>query len=169
MIQKVSGIYSIGFSSGSYIGPSGGLATTIGSGKPMFVTGVTTVHGMSQTDLSKKLSPLEKPKEPYITSELANWAAIVVWAIIGFYVLIKLDIVFGVLTLIGGLIVAYRFVKTKDDRQKKKENYYHSVEQWKKAMARWERLYYCVRDDCVFDPMNGEYTTSDKMRRLLYS
>jgi hypothetical protein len=28
---------------------------------------------------------------------------------------------------------------------------------WKSRIAVWDRLYYCYRDDCVFDPDQGEF------------
>jgi len=40
---------------------------------------------------------------------------------------------------------------------------------WQKAMERWDRLYYCARDDCVFDPITGESTPVEMMREFLYS
>ncbi len=62
MIQKVSAVYSTGIATGTYAGPSGGLATTIGSGKPAIVGGYTLLHGSSQTALSHKLAPPSKPE-----------------------------------------------------------------------------------------------------------
>jgi hypothetical protein len=47
MIQNVSAVYSGGTASGSYSGPSGGIATPLGSGKPALVGGYTTLHGTS--------------------------------------------------------------------------------------------------------------------------
>ncbi len=40
---------------------------------------------------------------------------------------------------------------------------------WEKAMGKWDKLYYCERNDCVFDPTTGESQPAGKMKELLYS
>ncbi len=39
---------------------------------------------------------------------------------------------------------------------------------WQKAMDRWEALYYCHRDDCVFIPEEGTYAALSKMKDYLF-
>lgn len=39
--------------------------------------------------------------------------------------------------------------------------------EWKKAMERWDRLYYCGRDDCVFIPGEKESASISKMKEYL--
>jgi predicted RNA-binding Zn-ribbon protein involved in translation (DUF1610 family) len=38
---------------------------------------------------------------------------------------------------------------------------------WKRAMARWETLYYCERDDCIFLPKEKFYAPASQMGVLL--
>ncbi len=39
---------------------------------------------------------------------------------------------------------------------------------WPLAMERWNRLYYCGRDDCVFLPGTNTYAPITDMREYLY-
>jgi hypothetical protein len=41
-------------------------------------------------------------------------------------------------------------------------------ERWRRAMTKWEALYYCARDDCVFDPTQGISVPADRIGELLY-
>ena len=39
---------------------------------------------------------------------------------------------------------------------------------WRNAISRWENLYFCYRDDCVFIPNEGTYSPVEHMRSYLY-
>jgi predicted RNA-binding Zn-ribbon protein involved in translation (DUF1610 family) len=41
------------------------------------------------------------------------------------------------------------------------------VDNWKIAYERWERLYYCNRDDCLFIPGESRYVRVDEMEKLI--
>lgn len=162
MIQKVSAIYSAGIASGSYSGPSTGVA--IGSGKPALVGGYTTVHGTSQTALSSKLSPPVRPSAP----------SPVGWIMIGGLVLI------GIWTLINirgeGALVGFGFIGFAvllvalggKGETAKKQAYQQAMQKWNHAIAVWDRLYYCARNDCIFDPSTEASVPADRMYDLLY-
>ena len=53
------------------------------------------------------------------------------------------------------------YIKTKRKRQ-----------QWQaklpKAMEIWNRMYYCARDDIIFDPETGKYYPREQFRRLFW-
>jgi hypothetical protein len=38
---------------------------------------------------------------------------------------------------------------------------------WQAEINRWEHLYFCYRDDCVFIPNEGTYAPVDQMRSYL--
>lgn len=40
---------------------------------------------------------------------------------------------------------------------------------WQRAMNRWERLYYCARDDGVFIPGETPFVPIEKIQELLYA
>lgn len=39
---------------------------------------------------------------------------------------------------------------------------------WNKAMEKWGRLYYCERDDTVFDPINKLYASANNVLKFIY-
>ncbi len=39
---------------------------------------------------------------------------------------------------------------------------------WERAMERWNQLYYCARDDCVFVPGENTSASTSKMKEYLY-
>lgn len=43
------------------------------------------------------------------------------------------------------------------------------VPAWQRAMEVWERLYYCERDDVVFDPVTGQSFPVDYIQQYIYS
>lgn len=40
---------------------------------------------------------------------------------------------------------------------------------WQMAKDRWDRLYYCFRDDLVFDPETGETCRTETLQQFLYA
>jgi hypothetical protein len=40
------------------------------------------------------------------------------------------------------------------------------MREWDDMCTVWKRIYYCARDDCVFDPINGNYAPIEKMHRI---
>ena len=166
MIQKVTAIHSAGIASGSYSGPTSGIAAPIDSSKQAIVSGYTTLHGTSQTDLSRKLSPPIEPSAPSILG-----------GIIGSFILIggivtlvfsegeSCNLIPGFLLLGIGLLVMIPSINSQGTKEK---TYKQEMQRWKNAMSIWDRLYYCARDDCVFDPTSGEYAPIEKINYLIH-
>lgn len=42
------------------------------------------------------------------------------------------------------------------------------IELWEKAVENWKKLYYCSRDDIVFDPKTQKYCEPDKINELIF-
>jgi len=42
------------------------------------------------------------------------------------------------------------------------------LDRWQSAINRWENLYYCHRDDCVFVPGKGTYAPIEEYYKYLY-
>ncbi len=40
------------------------------------------------------------------------------------------------------------------------------MDNWHRMYDIWNRLYYCARDDCVFDPTNNEYAPIEEINRI---
>jgi hypothetical protein len=49
------------------------------------------------------------------------------------------------------------------------KRYVHEKAAWDSAMYTWNQLYYCKRDDFVFNPRTGETTQPDNLKEFLYS
>jgi predicted RNA-binding Zn-ribbon protein involved in translation (DUF1610 family) len=58
--------------------------------------------------------------------------------------------------------------KSEDIQVKVKEQINLWNLEWKNAMERWEKLYYCSRDDCVFFPGSNTHAPVAKMNEYLY-
>jgi len=168
MIQKVSAVYSAGFASGSYSGPSTGVA--IGSSKPALVSGYTTVLGISQTALSSRLSPPAKPVMPY------GYGTTGLFTIVASYGIVLLIAIFLQLGAPQGetsgivcfaIFAPFLFVYLVSWAvQKRKVE--ASLPQWTAAIQKWNELYYCARDDGVFTPHGSQFIPASQLNDYLY-
>jgi hypothetical protein len=154
MIQKVSAIYSAGVTSGSYTGPTSGQAT-------------------SQTGLSMQLAPPNKPSAPSTTGGI----------VIGI-ILLWIGLAFGTCTLSGTMIkdapgvllfclvvacIGVAILASTNSKAKQHaEKVAAEMPHWEKAMQRWNSLYYCARDDGVFNPKEREFMPVSQMMSYLY-
>jgi hypothetical protein len=88
--------------------------------------------------------------------------------------------VIAVLPIIGGvLVITYLVPKEKErinkeriDVEEKKNNYKIEVERinkiWERAASRYESLYYCQRDDCVFVQGENKSAPINRMKEYLF-
>jgi len=76
---------------------------------------------------------------------------------------------FGLLVLIylggGGMAIVAMIIGIKKERARVAQE----EPIWKKAVQRWQCLYYCFRDDLVFDPQTGETCQPDSLTEFLHS
>jgi hypothetical protein len=80
------------------------------------------------------------------------------------YILRSIPIALGALLLGGALIAAGNRLYLKGKKRK-----YGLLPTWEQALERWNRLYYCRRDDIVFDPGKpGETFRREEMAGYLY-
>jgi DNA-directed RNA polymerase subunit RPC12/RpoP len=54
-------------------------------------------------------------------------------------------------------------------RRSKRREYPIEKERWERAVGRWQRLYYCFRDDGVFIPGETPFIPIDTMQEFLYA
>jgi hypothetical protein len=157
-IQKVSAIVASGQASGTLSGPSGGAAYV--GGKWGITGGYTTLSGSMATELAQKLAP---PSEP----SLGGGACLLLFFIGGgiFEIVIALStgeiwtFPIGIVTIAIGAIPLILYFKEKPKIE----------ERFVKAKSKWARLYYCSRDDIVFDPQTGETCHPDNLGKFLRS
>ncbi|MGB8214489.1 MAG: hypothetical protein WCE68_13105 [Anaerolineales bacterium] len=64
--------------------------------------------------------------------------------------------------IFAAVLLIYWFFSQKEEKEKavqKQASAAAAAQQWQAAMARWEKLYYCARDDVVFIPGEGTSAT----------
>jgi hypothetical protein len=130
---------------------------------------VTTVH---TSDLARYLaSPLPPPAVP-IKSGGINFLLLfsIIVMFIGIILLFKSNFVLGIifaLIAVGGFFLwrsSRRKAQEKTRQQQSDIN--NGYKKWKQAISRWEKLYYCGRDDIIFIP--GEKTSASVADMFAY-
>jgi len=76
-----------------------------------------------------------------------------------------LDLVLANVGLFGTLIVYYKGLIEANKEMSLK--YEKDFSQWKIKIEKYQNLYYCARDDCVFDPNTRLYSPAAEMSQLL--
>jgi hypothetical protein len=169
-IRKVSSVVTGGVTSGVFSGPSGGVISV--EDKRGFVGGYTTLGGTTVSALARRLLPPPKPEE-------SNK---------GFLLFLKVFAVFGMLTscvvpefyrvprqwallvwlfafALSVLLLLGAIAGSREERARVARE----TLVWKKQIQKWSRLYYCFRDDIVFDPLTGETCRPESLTEFLRS
>ncbi|MCO5189821.1 MAG: hypothetical protein M9928_05835 [Anaerolineae bacterium] len=171
-VQKVSSIVSSGTTHGSYGGAWSGDAYFSGS---------------SATNLATLLMPPDAPKESRFTGYFL-WYVFGTWALGGVCVLLSMlgALVFApftggldepigavIIQMFGYTIIASIFmvplVWMIRDRKRWRDAYPAKEAVWISAMENWDQLYYCFRDDLVFDPESGKTVKPQFLNEFLSS
>lgn len=151
------------------------------------VTSVSTVSADNrQNSVGRMLAPPSKPQ----SGELSLWsrysgvifilggvcsiltASIVILPAISQgtfdsqFIQLSLSMLFG-LGIIGAGIATFRSNNKKSRRRK--AQLASQLAQWEMAMSRWQRLYYCARDEGVFDPKEQVFVPAERMIDYLES
>jgi hypothetical protein len=79
-----------------------------------------------------------------------------------------------VIIFVASAIVLMRWVwlSNRRETQMLREGDAHyplEIERWKRALARWDQLYYCYRDDGVFLPNHAVFVPIAQMKQYLYA
>lgn len=158
-IFKVKGLYERGLSIGSYSGMTAGVnLPTREINNPSVFVGRTTLHGSSQTLLSQKLSPPTKPEKPGGPISMGCcgfFFGSLLGGMVAFLFSSNTQEPSNIIAalLLYGPIILFTFIGVRLGK-KSRIKYSQQVEIWNKQMEIWERLYYCARDNCIFDPIN---------------
>lgn len=166
-VMKVSSIVS----GGTHEISGGGYTTQTyvdSKGKTRYDSHYVPMSGTQQSALAGQLSPPPKPETGWNTCGLIVLASGVwfgIWAMLLFG-FTSGNAIPG-LVLIGIGITVY--VLTEMSRQGK-VNQIEQVEvpKWEKAIQRWNKLYYCHRDDVLFVPEEGIAISKSQMYQYLY-
>lgn len=179
-IQKITSVVSSNISRVKYSGLS--LGTTKDRDGLGLTTINTTLAGSLRSNLAEKLLP---PKEParrgYEDSVEAlepikfSTLGLIIGAAMPFFTdlefKMQLSIAFSLLAI--GIFSFFLFdILIKRSRKwqlKKREDRILSWEEWKKAIEKYNTLYYCFRDDVVFEPSTADYCAPDELMNFIYS
>lgn len=164
-IQKVSSIYTNGVSTTQYDQP---IAIQV-DGKMVYGTQKQTATTL--TNLAKKLSPPPEPPLPFQYNSCGGGIVLFIWMIVaifgGWFVGSQ---AFGWnegITMLASVglflapIINY-FMNVAAGKRKYQELY----PDWQRKTVIWSELYYCYRDDCVFDPKKGKAVSPVRMNDL---
>jgi hypothetical protein len=178
-IRKVSTVSSAGHSTGTFSGPTVGV-DSYGGDWPL-AGGYTTLSGSVSTLLAQKLSPPAEPKGlSCIIWGLAIYPGFpIIVAIPGAIVLVpltslvpqfpNLETVFSIVAIIWLIISIplttffyFRYIKRHHDAKLAREKHRYQIQK-----DFWDNLYYCFRDDVVFNPQSGEHFPSSSFHEIL--
>ncbi len=176
-VEKVTSVYNAGFSMGNYAGTSIGVGS---AGGRLVVTGSSThLTGTQQTLISQRLAPPLSPVQRHMNDGSA-WPALFVPCLIftiifgGCFLLLlgnSIASAFKFILLIpvglfGGMAVIFLLMMIRASH-KKRSMIETETPYWQRAMEKWDRLYFCHRDDVVFSPQSGRYVRMEQMSSLL--
>jgi len=158
-IAKVSAVYSSGVSEGSYSGTAVSFITPLSSNESSSVAFTpVSMGGVNISGLSKRIAPLPEPRYP---SQL--WFVIfLILACLSLSLIWIMGLTLPFLVIFGALAV-WQGVRISNKRKETKEY----IPIYEKSMVSWNKLYYCFRDDIVFNPETNEYTSPEKVYDLI--
>jgi hypothetical protein len=128
----------------------------------MYSSGISTF-----TPLAQKLAPPAEPQKPSPIGCMTILSATILSMLGGTFC----QLIFGndIFSSIVGIVVFVWFlVFSERNVAKKREAYNALMPLWTQRKAKWNELYYCARNDCVFYPNEGKAISADSMNELIY-
>jgi hypothetical protein len=100
-------------------------------------------------------------------SDLPNWEVLAIIVGSGALCLGIIGIIFIIWL---GFRIKNRFMRDMENYKEKKETYEREeIPPWERAKNRWEKLYYCMRDETVFIPEENKAIQAKDMEKYLYN
>lgn len=160
LIRKVSSIVG----AGDYTGRSSAVTSAVDLHGDIAM-GVTDTDSHLTSRIARVLAPPSMPavrqKDDLTTLPYMFGCFAVVFLFIAFaassFFFGLLGFVFGV-----GILIVINM------RSSQARNVESRMPTWQEAMRRWDRLYYCSRDDLVIDPMTGKCSPPHELSNILY-
>lgn len=156
-IQKISSLVTGGISTTNYKNSFGGIETAA-----------------SQTRLSSRLSPPAKPKLGFVFAFAISMLLIQLFPVLCLLAAVAggSNVTIGetdsnsypAIVNIAGVALDIFMIYLAVNEYRKFQN---ATQNWKNQIARWGELYYCYRDDCVFNTESGKSTSPESISRLL--
>jgi len=190
-IAKISAIYTSGISEAHYSGSAVSFITPLNSKESSSIAFTPIgMSGYSISELSKKLAPPIKPQQPsngcFIASlivAIISTFPLAIFGLISLYffamlgsgiasddsgavgigvigvIFIPIIISFAILTVVFWVLTRVFSDKIKSGQAK----YKNEMPVWQKSMSNWDKLYYCFRNDVIFNPKTSQYTQADNI------
>jgi hypothetical protein len=120
---------------------------------------------VSQTQLAKRLAPPSKPISNGINGVPPVMAMLILvgGGLLIAFVLFSLpandNLGYVGIALFLGIVI---WISSKPDNKLKSQ-----LLVWEQKLSNWKELYYCHRDDCVFDPNTNKTASPENLERLL--
>jgi len=74
----------------------------------------------------------------------------------------------GIVTVPSYLgLAVFLYKKKVASEEKQAQQYYEKLKKWEYSMDRWNRLYYCSRDDCIFFPNENSAFPSATLNKVI--
>lgn len=162
-VQRVSALFESGVSFTRSSGPVIGVGLNT-DGKLGVGIGGTSKSGISVSALSTKLAPPAQPSKSGCLGALGYF--LIVCGVLLFFVEMMVsfqssDAFASILIMISCLVGGYFIIRSvKGKNQKQMEEYAHLA-------ALWPKLYFCSRDDVVYDP-NSNFSMSSSSLQSYY-
>jgi hypothetical protein len=187
-MQRISAAVKTGTANGTLSGSTSGVVHMGGEWGVM--GGFTTLRGHTTSQLAQMLAAPPKPSLDVWQSELGIVVIVLFALVIGLFASAGLVNLLrgpssgdlgsfdGLMQALGCVVVPclgavlclimVGYLAFRDIPKKQEE---HAAEEAARdgAMDRWERLYYCLRDDVVFDQETREYCRPELHQQLLYA
>jgi len=157
-VQKVSAIVDGGTSVSSYSGVA--PSVNVYNGKVGYGGAYVSGNVRSSSHLAQKLAPPLKPNEPRTpTKIILGWFTLVLFGGFTIYCLSMgyTDPGTFICGFLPAIIAGVMIIAGNQEKREIKENYDKGMPIWKEEMAKWNKMYYCHRDDIMFEPDTGEY------------
>lgn len=189
-IAKVSAVYARGVSGTSSSGRAVSFTTPLNLNESPSISFTPIVmSGISITELSKKLAPPSAPRKkslgcfgPFIIL-IGLILTGVVLLVMGatYFKVFRNNLGFATMTTGGkGLVIfliiamitcfilmwigIYFFLKKRQNQINNELN--NEMDVYNTCYSKWEKYYYCFRNDVVINPETGDYTLADNMYRF---
>lgn len=176
--QKVSAIVQSGTVITETAGTTVGVGYMYGAGDFMAI-GEMRSTSLGQSGLAMLLAPPARPLMPADTSNLTVNSLGIFAALTGLFSLLlfaskgenpslpSLAVAAALLALALGLAAWWAWRNAQRDLKAGWESYHLQAAVWQSSMQNWERLCFCPRCGCVFDPQTRRYARAQEMHTLI--
>ena len=123
----------------------------------------------STTQLAQRLSPRKAPPDVNTRNIFSLNFILIVLSVAGIGSLCLTLAIFGLdfnLTVFWIVFIVIAIAASINFSQSTKKGEKERII-WKRELSNWTELYYCHRDDCVFDPRTNKHSSPEGMSRLL--